>query len=102
MFELLRRHNVAFCLHDWHGIQWPKELTADFTYIRFHGSGTRYGGNYPPKKVQAWTERLLKWEPTLLAAYVYFNNDIGGHAIRNARTLREMLCAGHEQPVQAA
>ena len=102
VYELLRRHNVAFCIHDWHGMPWPKELTADFTYIRFHGSGIRYGGDYPLKELQAWAGRLLEWEPKLLAAYIYFNNDTGGHAIRNARTLREMLCAGHEQPAQAA
>jgi uncharacterized protein YecE (DUF72 family) len=70
---------------------WPKELTADFTYLRFHGSGQCYGGNYPDAHLRNWAKRLEAWRPQLRSAYIYFNNDIGGHAIRNARTLRKML-----------
>jgi uncharacterized protein YecE (DUF72 family) len=70
---------------------WPKELTADFTYVRFHGTGSRYGGNYPDEQLRAWTRLIRSWEPWLSAGFVYFNNDIGGHAIRNARSLRAML-----------
>jgi uncharacterized protein YecE (DUF72 family) len=91
VFELLRQHNVALCIHDWREMPWPKDLTADFTYIRFHGSGRCYGGNYPHDHLCDWAKRLRAWAPSLRTAYVYFNNDIGGHAIRNARTLREML-----------
>jgi uncharacterized protein YecE (DUF72 family) len=90
-FGLLHRHNVALCTHDWQEMPWPKELTADFTYIRFHGSGARYGGNYPGKQLREWADRIGSWGPRLAEAYVYFNNDIGGHAIRNAQTLKEML-----------
>ena len=38
IFDLLRRHKIAVCIHDWRGSQSPIELTADFTYIRFHGA----------------------------------------------------------------
>ena len=91
VFRLLRQHKVALCLHDWREMPWPKELTADFTYIRFHGSGQRYGGNYPDEHLREWAERIRGWQSELRAVFVYFNNDIGGHAIRNARSLREML-----------
>lgn len=91
VYDLLRRHNVALCIHDWREMPWPKELTADFTYVRFHGTGSRYGGNYPDEQLRAWTRLIRSWEPRLSAGFVYFNNDIGGHAIRNARSLRAML-----------
>ena len=91
VFDMLRSHNVALCIHDWREMPWPKELTADFTYVRFHGSGHCYGGNYPDEHLREWAQRLEGWKSHLREAYVYFNNDIGGHAIRNARTLREML-----------
>ena len=93
VYELLRRHNVAFCIHDWREMPWPRELTADFTYVRFHGSGRCYGGNYPNEHLQSWCNLLESWSPQLREAFIYFNNDIGGHAIRNARTLRGMLHA---------
>jgi uncharacterized protein YecE (DUF72 family) len=91
VFQLLRRHNVALCIHDWRQMPWPKELTANFTYVRFHGSGRSYGGSYPDEHLREWAERIRRWERKLNEAYVYFNNDTGGHAIRNARTLRQML-----------
>ena len=91
VYDLLRRYNVALCIHDWREMSWPKELTADFTYVRFHGSGSRYGGSYPDERLHEWADRIRSWEGKLGEVFVYFNNDIGGHAIRNARSLRELL-----------
>jgi uncharacterized protein YecE (DUF72 family) len=91
VYELLRGRNVALCLHDWMGMPWPEEITADFTYIRFHGSGQRYGGRYPDQALRIWADRIRDWKDRLSQVFVYFNNDTGGHAIRDARRLREML-----------
>ena len=91
VYDLLRRYGVAYCIHDYRELSWPVPLTTDFTYVRFHGSGERYGGSYPELYLERWAERLRGWESQLSAAYVYFNNDIGGHAIRNARSLRRLL-----------
>lgn len=91
VFALLHRHNVALCIHDWREMPWPEQLTADFAYVRFHGSGQRYGGNYPETVLSTWSQKLKRWGRSLRHAFVYFNNDIGGHAVRNARALREML-----------
>ena len=41
IYEILRRHNAAFCIFDFAGFQSPLEITADFTYIRLHGPGGR-------------------------------------------------------------
>ncbi len=102
VYDLLARRNIAYCIHDWREMLWPQQLTADFTYIRFHGSGQRYGGNYPEAQMRQWADRLREWSSRLSAAYLYFNNDIGGHAIRNARTLRGLLGIGECVPAQAA
>lgn len=88
VFSLLRRHNVALCVHDWHSEPWAQELTANSSYIRFHGTGGRYAGNYPDLLLQQWASRIQNWAHRLSQIYVYFNNDVGGHAIRNARALR--------------
>lgn len=102
VFQLLRRHNVGLCIHDWREMPWPKELTADFTYVRFHGSGTCYGGNYPEEHLREWAERIRGWNRQLEEAYIYFNNDIGGHAIWNARTFRQMLRCEHPASARSA
>lgn len=89
--DLLRRYNVALCLHDWSSTRWSRELTADFTYIRFHGTTGRYAGNYPDELLKKWAGEIYGWCGTLSHVFAYFNNDVGGHAIRNARALRDML-----------
>jgi uncharacterized protein YecE (DUF72 family) len=102
VYRLLRLHNVALCIHDWREMPWPKELTADFIYIRFHGSGARYGGNYSHTELRHWAETIRGWQPQLKEVFVYFNNDIGGHAIRNARSLGHMLNPAFEATVSVA
>jgi uncharacterized protein YecE (DUF72 family) len=91
IYQLLRRHNIALCIHDWHSAPWAQELTANFTYLRFHGTSGRYVGNYPDDCLHGWAEQIQSWAYRLSNVCVYFNNDVAGHAIRNARTLRTAL-----------
>lgn len=88
VMQLLRRHKVALCLHDMPGSASARVLTARFTYIRFHGATGRYDGAYPRDILEDWAEWLLSSD---VPAFVYFNNDIGGHAPRDAHTLIQLL-----------
>jgi uncharacterized protein YecE (DUF72 family) len=38
--------------------------------------------------LKGWASKIQNWSTRLSQIYVYFNNDVGGHAINNARTLR--------------
>jgi len=90
-YDLLKKSNVAFCIHDMPGKQSPRIVTADVIYLRFHGTTGRYAGNYPKpalKKWADWTKENLKG---IRAVYAYFNNDIEGHAISNAKTLKDQF-----------
>ena len=88
VMQLLQRHNVALCLHDMSGSSAPRLLTARFTYVRFHGATSRYGGAYPQDTLEDWAEWLTaNGHP----AFVYFNNDVGGHAPRDAARLKALL-----------
>jgi uncharacterized protein YecE (DUF72 family) len=92
VFEVLRQHNAAFCIHDLGGQQTPLEITANFTYLRFHGPGSaKYIGSYSQQALQQWAEKIAVWQERLAAVYVYFNNDIGGAAVRNAAELKRLL-----------
>jgi uncharacterized protein YecE (DUF72 family) len=73
------------------GLECPIRVTARFAYVRFHGTGSRYGGNYPDHELREWASRLRALRPKPASAYIYFNNDLEGHAVRNALTLRELL-----------
>jgi uncharacterized protein YecE (DUF72 family) len=92
-FELLERHGAAYCVMS--GAQLPCVLraTAGFFYVRLHGPDHQhlYAGSYSDDDLRWWAERLREWESQGRDGYVYFNNDGGGHAVRNAETLRWLL-----------
>lgn len=91
VFELMRKYNVAFCIHDFADMKVPNEITADFTYVRFHGpTSAKYFGSYSDAQLRRWAKRIEEWH-ALSAVYVYFNNDPGGEAVKNAQTLKHLL-----------
>src|SRR5687767_718232 len=92
VYDALRKFNIAFCIHDLANMQTPLQVTADFTYIRFHGpDATKYRGSYSDAALREWAERITQWGNSNVDSYVYFNNDVGGHAITNAQTLKQLL-----------
>jgi uncharacterized protein YecE (DUF72 family) len=90
-FAALERAGVALCLHDMAGSRTEPRPVGPIVYLRFHGSGARYGGRYSPQALSAWADRLAGWADGGLPCWVYFNNDVGGHAPRDAARLREMV-----------
>jgi uncharacterized protein YecE (DUF72 family) len=92
VYDLLGRHNAAFCVYDIGGFQSPVVITADFTYVRLHGPlAEKYQGSYGAYALDAWAARVREWRRELKSVYFYFDNDIGGHAVQDALLLRSML-----------
>lgn len=90
-FATLRRHNAGFCAYHMVDTETPLEATTDFFYLRFHGSDSLYGGRYSDEQLAGWAERLRALPNDVREVYAYFNNDMDGHAIENAVTLRDLL-----------
>jgi uncharacterized protein YecE (DUF72 family) len=82
---------IALCLHDMAGSASPPLPLGPLVYLRFHGSDRRYGGRYPGQRLSAWADRIVGWAGHGLPVWAYFNNDLGGHAVRDAIRLREMV-----------
>ena len=91
MYELLRSHGVALVIGDDPRRPFQThELTAAWTFIRFH-SGTRgRRGNYSENELEEWAQRIEDWSRDH-DIYAYFNNDWEGFAVRNALRLKERL-----------
>ena len=68
-------------------------VTASFVYARLHGPDTEhlYGGSYSDDSLWWWKERIEEWQNGGRDVFVYFNNDGGGNAVRNADTLKNFL-----------
>jgi len=91
VYDTLARHGVAMCLHDLAGAAPPnRRRVGAFIYLRFHGP-QRYGGRYSNETLADWATwcaaRLIEGT----SVYAYFNNDIGGHAPRDAVRLRDLV-----------
>ena len=93
VFDLLRRYNAGLCIFDMPKLTCPLVATADFAYIRFHGSSQLYSSNYSNEELSSWAKELTRLADELKVVYVYFNNDIEGFALNNAETIREYLQA---------
>ena len=93
VYELLRKHDAAFCIYELAGYHSPFEITASWTYVRLHGPTTsKYAGSYSDVQLEAWAKRIEEWRAKMKAVYVYFDNDDSAYAVNNALTLKA-LCA---------
>jgi uncharacterized protein YecE (DUF72 family) len=90
VFALLERHRVALCLHDMPGSASDRRAVGPFCYVRFHGA-TKYSGRYGDETLAGWADWLVERVKAGAAVYAYFNNDVGGHAPRDAVRLRGMI-----------
>lgn len=94
VFEILHKHNIGFCVFDMPSVSCPVVATADFAYIRFHGSTGLYFSCYSDEELADWAKRLANLTRNLKTIYIYFNNDAEAFAVRNAITLRGYLEMG--------
>ena len=91
VLALLERHGAGFVVHDLRGLISPRWASGRTAYVRFHGSGGRYSGRYSDNALLGWADWLLDQTGQGRSAWAYFNNDIHGHAIEDARTLKSMV-----------
>jgi uncharacterized protein YecE (DUF72 family) len=96
VYAVLAAHGEALVRHDLIPDH-PDVVTADFVYERFHGptassdGGPAYTGSYSPQALTAAARRIRAHLAAGRDAYAYFNNDIGGHAVRDALSLRRYV-----------
>jgi uncharacterized protein YecE (DUF72 family) len=87
---LLDAAGVALCLHDMPGSASPRVRVGSFAYVRFHGT-ERYGGAYGDEQLDDWAGWMRAEHAAGRDVFAYFNNDIGGHAPRDAQRLGRRL-----------
>ncbi|HEX2672872.1 MAG TPA: DUF72 domain-containing protein, partial [Polyangiaceae bacterium] len=106
--ELLREYGIAACVADTAGLFpciW--DVTADFVYVRLHGSSELYTSGYAPRELSQWAScigawreggsvvgsRLIAPEPPVQPrdVYVYFDNDVKVRSPFDAANLERIL-----------
>lgn len=110
---LLRRHNIALVVADV-ASRFPtaEDVTADWLYVRLHGSRQLYASGYSPREIAAWARKIEAWHaggepPTARRigpaarqrsgrdVYVFFDNtDVKLRAPVDARRMAKTLGVG--------
>lgn len=90
VFTLLERHGASLCVHDMPGSASPRMAVGPVAYVRFHGTMGKYVGRYSDEALAGWAHWMAAQALGGRAVWAYFNNDIHGHAIEDARALRAM------------
>ena len=92
VIRLLTRFQITFVIAS-SGDRFPmaEEITARDIYIRFHGPDGSYATSYPDDVLEEYADKCTNWIHQGHRLWIYFNNDIHGYAIENARTLKKML-----------
>jgi uncharacterized protein YecE (DUF72 family) len=91
VYDLLREHGVALVIGDHPERPFQThELTADWTFIRFHHGSRGRNGNYSERELETWQRRIDGWRQRM-EVFAYFINDWQGYAVRNGLWLKERL-----------
>ena len=89
---ILKQHAAIFCnsdsplnaLNDW--------ITTDAAYFRMHGRTGWYAYNYSHEELMDIVRLMKRFlQNGVRTIYVFFNNDFGGFAPQNAKSLNELL-----------
>ena len=90
VYQALGRQAVALCIPVGGAIHPDRVTTAPFTYIRMH-RGQEPEGGFTRSELELWAARVRTVASSGKDVYLYFNNDWGGYAIRDAIVLQELL-----------
>lgn len=90
VYSHLAKHKITFCgmSHP----ELPQEIIQNnpLLYYRFHGVPELYKSIYEQKVLQEFIHEI-QLSGKVKQAFIYFNNDIGGSAITNAKQMQEMI-----------
>ncbi|MBN2322617.1 MAG: DUF72 domain-containing protein [Spirochaetes bacterium] len=89
--ELLSRYGAAFCIYHLGGVLSPIAATADFVYVRLHGPGSAYRGEYDSKTLQRWALNITEWMEEGRDVFCYFDNDEQAYALKDAVKLERIV-----------
>ena len=89
-YQRLTNHGVALCIPVGGGLHPDRITTGSFTYLRMH-RGQEPEGGFTEDELVSWAGQIRALRTAGKQVYVYFNNDWGGYAIRDAFKLRQLL-----------
>lgn len=91
VLESLERARAAFCIYELAGRRSPEHVTTDLVYIRLHGPGQAYQGQYSDAALRRWAGKIVAWSREGRKVYCYFDNDQNAYAARDGARLARLV-----------
>lgn len=91
-FTLMSAYNIGLVIaQSGHRFPYAEAITATNIYIRFHGPDELYASSYTDEMLSSFAAKFKAWRSNGHVIWAFFNNDINGYAIANAKRLIELL-----------
>ena len=84
VYDRLRDRDVAVCLADRRNAHTPLVRTASWGFVRMHEGTASPRPHYGTRALQHWVDRIAELWGADAECFVYFNNDHGACAVRDA------------------
>ena len=108
-WEMLKHYNIATVMTDspkQDKLQFLSEVTvtANHSFIRWHGRNVRHRYNYlySKEELKPWVDKVKKISAETAVVRGYFNNHYGARAVVNALGFKEMLGTALSEKEKAA
>jgi uncharacterized protein YecE (DUF72 family) len=91
VYRALAKHGIGFCAVSAPRLPETFPPEQPLLYVRFSGTKRWYRHDYSAEELTAWAARIRA--SGAREAWIYFNNDRDGHAVKNALQMRRILRA---------
>ena len=89
-YDILAFYGFALCIPVSPHYPRVEQMTAPFSYVRFHGGEVLGNSCYTEEELTLWATKIKEWF-MVQDLYIYFNNDTQGFSIDNAIKLINYL-----------
>ena len=102
VFDILRANNWSLVIFSHPKIPCPKEVTADYVYLRFHGPNELHASSYSQKQLNEWASFTHDLRQKGVDIYAYFNADIDCCGPKDGAVFRKAVrdLAGEEDVLE--
>lgn len=87
-YELLRKYQISYCIVSRKNYPFNEVITSNIVYYRLHGPEAVCASPYSDEWLFQLAQKITALSQTV---FVFFNNDIGGHAVKNAERLKDYV-----------
>jgi uncharacterized protein YecE (DUF72 family) len=90
--SLMQEYGIGLVIaHSGKHFPYKEAVTAPHIYLRFHGPGDLYASKYTTVSLRAYARKCNRWLSEGHNLWIFFNNDVHGYALENARKLKELI-----------